>query len=136
MTTKPSRLILYRGWPDKGKYTWSPFVTKLEFRCRQVGLPYQAEVGGAKGAPKGKIPYVDLSPLQSDASTTPDFLGDSKFIIQRLQTMGCLPDLNSNLSDEQKLNDLAIRALCEDKLYFYHVCDSPGLRDRLAMLTQ
>ncbi|KAK5227373.1 hypothetical protein LTR72_003363 [Exophiala xenobiotica] len=121
MTTKPSQLILYRGWPGTGKYTWSPFVTKVEFRCRQGHLPYQAEVGGANGAPKGKIPYVDLRQLHGEASTTPDFLGDSRFIIQRLQSMGCLPDLNGNLSDEQKLNDHAIRALCEDELYFYHM---------------
>lgn len=121
MNERPCHVVVYRGWPDKGKYTWSPFVTKVEFRCRHAGLRYEAEAGGARGAPKGKIPYVDLSPLQNDAATVPDLLGDSTFIIDRLQSMDCVPNLNVDLTDEQKLDDLAIRALCEDKLYFYHV---------------
>ncbi|KAK4940983.1 hypothetical protein LTR10_019027 [Elasticomyces elasticus] len=120
MTTKSSNLILFRGWLDKGKYTWSPFVTKVEFRCRQAGLPYTVEGGGPKYGPKGKIPYVDLSPLLADASAGPTLLGDSTFIIQRLRSMGLMPDLNGSLAPEQCLHDLAVRALLEDKLYFYH----------------
>ncbi|KAI1628535.1 hypothetical protein EDD37DRAFT_11417 [Exophiala viscosa] len=120
MTTKPSNLTLFRGWLEKGKYTWSPFVTKVEFRCRQAGLPYTVEGGAPKYGPKGKIPYVDLSPLLADASAGPSLFGDSTFIIQRLRSMGYLPDLNGNLAPEQRLHDLAVRALLEDKLYFYH----------------
>lgn len=121
MTTKSSPLTLFRGWADKGVYTWSPFVTKVEFRLRHAGLPYNVEAGSLKAAPKGKIPYVDLSPLLEEASTGPSLLGDSTFIFRRLQDMDRLPDLNSHLSDEQKLQDLGVRALLEEKLYFYHV---------------
>ncbi|KIX05751.1 uncharacterized protein Z518_03723 [Rhinocladiella mackenziei CBS 650.93] len=121
MSTKEPKLTLFRGWDDKGMYTWSPFVTKVELRCRHAGLPYKVATGAPTSAPKGKIPYVDLSPLQEDASRGPSYLGDSTFIIQRLMSMGHLPDLNSGLSEEQKLDDLALRALLEDKLYFYHM---------------
>ncbi|KIW16464.1 hypothetical protein PV08_06518 [Exophiala spinifera] len=121
ITRSPPHLIVYRGWLDKGKYTWSPFVTKIEFRLRHAGLRYTAEVGGPRVAPKGKIPYVDLSSLQNDAGTVPDLLGDTTFIIERLQSMDCLSQLNLNLTDEHKLNDLAIRALCEEKLCFYNM---------------
>ena len=137
MATKAKRLTLYRGFPEKGTYTASPFVIKLEFRFRQAGLPYNVEAGSTKSAPRGKIPYVDLSPLQADnAVQAPSLLGDSTFIVQHLLGIGQVPDLNGTLSEEQKLNDLALRALLEDKLYFYHVSRvlasfSPALTTRL-----
>lgn len=125
MTTRSPPLVVYRGFIDKGKYTWSPYVTKLEFRFRHAGLRYVTEPGSPRSAPKGKIPYIDLAPLlqQQDAAAnpTPQLLGDSSLIFDRLESMDCIPNLNENLTDEQKLNDSAIRALCEDKLYFYNV---------------
>ncbi|KAJ9637462.1 uncharacterized protein PV06_04053 [Exophiala oligosperma] len=125
MTTRSPPLVVYRGFIDKGKYTWSPYVTKLEFRFRHAGLRYVTEPGSPRSAPKGKIPYIDLAPLlqQQDAAAnpTPQLLGDSSLIFDRLESMDCIPNLNENLTDEQKLNDSAIRALCEDKLYFYNM---------------
>ncbi|OAP58307.1 hypothetical protein AYL99_07397 [Fonsecaea erecta] len=121
MSTPKSKPILSRGWPDKGVYSWSPFVTKVEFRFRHAGLAYDVEAGSVNAAPKGKIPYVDLGPLQEDGHNEPSLLGDSTFIIQRLLSMGHLPDLNGSLPEELKLNDLGFRALLEDKLYFYHM---------------
>ena len=121
MSTQSSKLSLFRGWPERGAYTWSPFVTKVEFRLRHAGLPYNVETGATTSAPKGKIPYVDLAPLQTDASQGPSQVGDSAIIIRRLVDMDHIPELNDNLSPDQKLADLALRALLEDKLYFYHV---------------
>ncbi|OAL26441.1 hypothetical protein AYO20_10109 [Fonsecaea nubica] len=121
MSAGNSKLILSRGWPEKGVYSWSPFVTKVEFRFRHAGLAYDVEAGSAKVAPKGKIPYVDLGPLQNDGHNGPSLLGDSTLIIQRLLSMGCIPDLNGSLSEQLKLDDLGLRALLEDKLYFYHM---------------
>ncbi|KIW96167.1 uncharacterized protein Z519_03234 [Cladophialophora bantiana CBS 173.52] len=121
MSAKCSKLALYRGWPEKGVYSWSPFVTKVEFRFRHAGLAYDVDAGSVKVAPKGKIPYVDLGPLQVDGEKGPSFLGDSTFIIQRLLSMGHLPDLNESLPKQLRLEDLALRALLEDKLYFYHM---------------
>ncbi|OQU97668.1 Glutathione S-transferase, domain-containing protein [Cladophialophora immunda] len=121
MSTEKSKLTLARGWPEKGVYSWSPFVTKVEFRFRHAGLAYDVEAGSVKVAPKGKIPYVDLGPLQDEGHNGPSLLGDSTFIIQRLLSMARIQDLNGSLPEQSKLNDLALRALLEDKLYFYHM---------------
>jgi hypothetical protein len=51
-------------------------------------------------------------------------LGDSTLIISKLEDDGLLDDLNSKLSPVEKANDLALRALLEDKLYFYQVSNS------------
>lgn len=72
--------------------------------------------------PKGKIPYIGIS---SPASPTPRFLGDSTLIIEKLVEEGQLQDLNAKLSPKEKVMDLAIRAMLEDKLYFYQVSSSP-----------
>jgi hypothetical protein len=72
--------------------------------------------------PKGKIPYIDMS---SSSSPTPRFLGDSTLIIQKLVEEGVLQDLNAQLSPKEKVMDLAVRALLEDKLYFYQVSSPP-----------
>jgi hypothetical protein len=122
MPSKGPKLTLFRGLPDRGKYAGSPFTTKLEFRLRHARLPYSVEAGSVKTAPKGKIPYVDLGALvDEDGSEGSAQMGDSTFIIQRLLGMGKIPDLNGELTAGQKLEDLAIRALLEEKLYFYLV---------------
>ncbi|RFU27093.1 hypothetical protein B7463_g9259, partial [Scytalidium lignicola] len=104
-------LVLYRGWLDPGKHVWSPFVIKLEARLRFAGVSYITECGSARTAPKGKIPYLECSE---------GTLSDSTLIIKQLVELGRLPDLNANLSPAAKATDLALRALLEDKLYFYH----------------
>ena len=121
-----ARLIVYRGWLDKGKHVWSPFVIKLEARLRFAGIKYTAEVGSTQKAPNGKIPYVDPRGFQP-GHTVPDdgqppLLGDSTLIIKHFVESGILPDLNGNVIPALQAQDLAIRALLEDKLYFYHVC--------------
>ncbi|RMZ85506.1 hypothetical protein DV736_g6571, partial [Chaetothyriales sp. CBS 134916] len=65
-------------------------------------------------APRGKIPYVKLE-------GSPGLLGDSTLIIRKFVDEGYLPDLNAGLTAVQKAQDLAVRALLEDKLYFYQV---------------
>ncbi|KAJ9608478.1 hypothetical protein H2200_007466 [Cladophialophora chaetospira] len=120
MASSQPKSTLYRGSPDHGGFGGSPFSTKLEFRFRHAKLPYNVAAGSPKTGPKGKVPYVDLSVFQtSDASAGPSLMGDSTFIIQHLLASHRLPDLNEDLSDEQRLNDLALRALLEEKLYFY-----------------
>ncbi|KIW73873.1 hypothetical protein PV04_01956 [Phialophora macrospora] len=123
MPSQGPKLTLFRGWPDRGKYVASPFVTKLEFRLRHARLPYCVEAGSAKAAPKGKIPYVDLGALVAEDGSEEGSsrMGDSTFIIQWLLGMGKIPDLNGELTVGQKLEDLALRALLEEKLYFYHM---------------
>jgi hypothetical protein len=111
--TQKGSLVLYRGWKETGNYVWSPFVTKLELRLRHAGVPYRIDVGSATTAPKGKIPYIEI--------TESECLGDSTLIIKRLMKNGTVQDLNAKLSPENRAHDIALRALLEDKLYFYHV---------------
>ncbi len=44
----------YFGLPDP-----SPFVMKAEMLLKLSGLEYQTSTRGFKGAPKGKLPYID-----------------------------------------------------------------------------
>lgn len=118
MHGKHAKLILFRGFDTRGLYTVSPFVTKLELRLRLASLAYDVRGGSPSKAPMGKIPYVDVGPLM-DRGLHESLLGDSTLIIKNLVELGHLPDLSKALSGQQVACDLAIRALLEDKLYFY-----------------
>ena len=48
-------------------------------------------------------------------------LGDSTSIIKRLIEKDVLPDLNERLEAAERALDLSLRALLEEKLYFYGV---------------
>jgi hypothetical protein len=122
MEEDQDKLIVYRGWLDRGKYVWSPFVIKLEARLRFAGVPYRAEVGSTQKGPKGKIPYVECRGLQPNDSEPATF-GDSTLIIKRLVGCDILPDINAKVSPVTRAQDLAIRALLEEKLCFYHVSE-------------
>ncbi|GAD97832.1 conserved hypothetical protein [Paecilomyces variotii No. 5] len=126
-------LTLYRGWLEPGKYVWSPFVIKLEARLRFAGVQYDTKTGSAREAPRGKIPYVEVRQRGSDSATsvgtvttaavegTSSTLADSTLIIKHLVERGILPDINAQASPPTvRAQDLAIRALLEEKLYFYH----------------
>jgi hypothetical protein len=109
------QLTVYRGSPPTNAYVWSPFVTKLETRLRLSSVPYRLGGGSPRSAPKGKIPYIEAANPDGQTST----IGDSTLIIRHLVDDGTLPDLNAALSPAQRAHDLAIRALMEDKVYFY-----------------
>ncbi|KAK4167905.1 failed axon connections [Cladorrhinum sp. PSN259] len=106
-------IIVHRGFPTTPSHAWSPFVNKLELRLRLDSVPYSLAVGTPRAAPRGKIPYIstDLYPGQ--------LLGDTTLISHRLIACDILTDLNANLTPQQKAQDLALRALLEDKLYFF-----------------
>ncbi|KAG8163561.1 hypothetical protein KVR01_006858 [Diaporthe batatas] len=113
-----TELKVHRGWPGQGTYVWSPFVVKLEARLRFANVPYTTGAGGPRGAPKGKIPYVEFQQPQAGGGTVQ--MGDSTLIARHLVDEGVLPDLNGKLSPEDRARDLATRALLEEKLCFYH----------------
>lgn len=117
-TDKPT-LTLFRGWKDPGRHVWSPFVIKLEARLRFAGIKYAVDVGSPRTAPKGKVPYVEFG--NGDDDNNKEQIGDSGLIIKTLVQQGALPDLNAALSGAERARDLALRALLEDKLYFYHM---------------
>lgn len=125
-----AKVTVYRGWLEPGRYVWSPFVTKLELRLRASNILYSTEAGSLSTAPKGKIPYLELQ--TDDASSL--LYSDSTLIVKDLIDAGLLPDWNSSLDESTRLSDLAVRALLEDKLYFYHV-SSTHLSGILRLLT-
>ncbi|KAJ9656426.1 hypothetical protein H2201_008546 [Coniosporium apollinis] len=116
----PLEITLFRGWSDKDCYVWSPFVTKLELRLRLSNVSYQTAAGSMRTAPTGKIPYVDVREEEQPTSTT-SAIGDSAMIAQYLAGRGLIHDLDANLGASSKAQDLAIRALVEDRLYFFNM---------------
>lgn len=120
------RYMLFRGSGESNRYASSPFVTKVEFRLRLEGIKYAIGCGAPWLGPKGKIPYIQLSSTslpgpQVDETGKVDMLGDSALIIKYLVDQEGLQDLNEWMGPQYKARDLALRALLEDKLYFYHV---------------
>lgn len=111
-------LTLFRGFPNSASYVWSPFATKLEARLRFAGLAYQTEQGAPPKAPRGKIPYLAIS---KTGDTAPETVSDTTLISEKLVLNGLAEDLNGKLTAAEKAQDLAVRALLEDKLYFYQV---------------
>lgn len=115
MASKSSPVItLYRGWNTPNQYVWSPFVTKVEFRLRTSPTPYTPSVGGPRSGPRGKIPYLELN----SPDAPPELLSDSTLILKSLSERGLVGDVNAGLSGLQRAQDLAVRALLEEKLYF------------------
>ncbi|CAG8948759.1 hypothetical protein HYFRA_00001880, partial [Hymenoscyphus fraxineus] len=102
----PKSPTLHRGWDEPVSYVWSCFVTKVEARFRFANLPHRVEAGSRRKAPRGKIPYLELS---FESAANPTILSDSSL------SYGQLPDLNASLSPVDRSHDLAPRSLLEDK---------------------
>lgn len=110
----PDSLTVYRGETSTNCFVWSPFVTKLEARLRFDAIAYKVGGGSPKSAPRGKIPYVEVQ----DAQAT-EQMGDTTLIVRRFIEAGTATDLNHKLTPAQRAHDAAIRALLEEKVYFY-----------------
>lgn len=111
--SQPS-ITLYRGWDEKGRYVWSPFVTKVEFRLRTSNASYTNAIGSTRSGPRGKIPYVEVTRPNQES----ECLADSTLILKDLSERGLIIDVNARLTPSERGRDLAIRALMEDKLCF------------------
>lgn len=122
-------ITIFRGWDDPGKYVWSPFVTKLEARLRFAGVRYNVDCGSLQAAPRGKIPYIECSApassSQNPGTAKKVILSDSALIIKTFAERGTIPDLNAAILPEDRAKDLALRAVLENKLYYYHVSVVP-----------
>lgn len=117
--TSPA-ITIFRGFPATASYIWSPFATKLEARLRFAGLKYKTEQGAPPKGPRGKIPYIALSAKGSDDGSA-EMLADTALISERLVAEGLAEDLNAKLTPVEKATDAAVRALLEERLYFYQV---------------
>ena len=96
---------------DQRQYSFTSFVTKLHFRLRFAGIPYENARGSRRQAPKDKIPYVRLN-------ETGELMGDSALIAKKLVEMGRMKDLGADLSPETRAMDFCLRSMIEDKMYF------------------
>ncbi|KAI4207108.1 MAG: hypothetical protein LQ349_009886, partial [Xanthoria aureola] len=88
----------------------------LEARLRFAGLAYKVDQGAPPKGPRGKIPYIALS---KDGDSAPEMVSDTSMISEKLVDDGLAEDLNGKLTPVEKAQDAAVRALLEDKLYFY-----------------
>ncbi|KAL9010184.1 MAG: hypothetical protein Q9173_004856 [Seirophora scorigena] len=105
-------LILFRGFPSQPAYVWSPFTSKLEARLRFAGLAYKTDQGAPPKGPRGKIPHLHV---RKENHGEPETLSDTHLISEKLVADGIADELNGKLTPEEKAQDLAIRALLEDK---------------------
>ncbi|KAL8676075.1 MAG: hypothetical protein Q9186_007370 [Xanthomendoza sp. 1 TL-2023] len=115
--TSPT-ITVFRGFPATASYVWSPFVCKLEARLRFASLAYKTDQGAPPKGPRGKIPYLSVA-KSNDAAAAPEMVSDTTLISERLVDEGLAEDLNGKLSPVEKAQDAAVRALLEEKLYFY-----------------
>ena len=85
---------------------------------RLAGYSYTVATGATTKAPKGKVPYVELQHENGETEA----VGDSTLIVKGLVEKGFLEDLCQGRREAVlKAQDLAMKALLEDRLYFYSV---------------
>jgi len=58
-----TKIVIHRGADRPGRYIWSPFVTKVEFRHRLAELPYSCGAGGPRNRPRAR--FVLTSPFNA-----------------------------------------------------------------------
>jgi len=100
------------------EYGYTAFCTKLYFRLRHGGLPYETAKGTRGQAPKGKMPYARFE-------KTGELMGDSSLITQRLIDDGKLEELNAGLAPEQRAADFCLRSMVDDRMYYLTVRQPP-----------
>ena len=145
-TTPPLPITVHTAATKPLTYSWSSFDNKLEARLRFSHRPYTRAQGSPRSAPRGKVPYARIGPLDAknagpekgvqDEDEDEDeglgevrekvekegvTMGDSTLITRTLIQMGELGDLNAGLNGVQKGMDLMVRALVEEKIYFIAV---------------
>jgi glutathione S-transferase len=91
------------GLPDP-----SPFVTKAEMLLKMAGLPYRADASGMRGAPKGKLPYIE---------DEGEKVADSTFIRLHLERKYG-HDFDRGLTAEQRAVAWAFEKMAEEHLYW------------------
>jgi glutathione S-transferase len=101
-------ITLYTFGPRFGLPDPSPFVMKVEVLLKMSGLEYRCVAGGLRGAPKGKLPFID------DAGVK---LGDSTLIRLHLEQRHGI-NFDAHLSQEHRSVAWACEKMLEDHLYW------------------
>ncbi|MDN0074035.1 glutathione S-transferase family protein [Crenobacter sp. SG2303] len=93
----------YFGLPDP-----SPFVMKAEVLLKLSGLPYQINHRGLRGAPKGKLPYIDDNGQK---------VADSTLIRLYLERQYRI-DFDAGYSAQERALAWSVEKMFEEHLYF------------------
>ncbi|KYF74909.1 hypothetical protein BE11_11500 [Sorangium cellulosum] len=101
-------ITLYQGPAAWGIPNISPFCVKLETWLRMAGLPYEVRPSDMRGAPKGKIPYVEIDGRR---------MGDSQLIIEHLQRVHG-DRLDAHLTPEARARGHVIRRMLDEAFYW------------------
>lgn len=101
-------ITLYTFGPAFGLPDPSPFVTKAEVLLKLAGLPYRTDTNGLRGAPKGKLPYID-----DDGEK----IADSTFIRWHIEKKYGV-EFDPGLGAEQRATAWAFEKMLEDHLYW------------------
>ena len=101
-------ITLYTFGPAFGLPDPSPFVTKAEVLLKMASLSYRTDNAGLRGAPKGKLPYID-----DDGER----VADSTFIRWHLENKYRI-DFDKGLSAEQRAIAWAFEKMAEDNLHW------------------
>jgi glutathione S-transferase len=101
-------ITLYTFGPHFGLPDPSPFVMKAEMLLKLSGLPYQARVRGLRGAPKGKLPYID-----DDGA----IVADSTLIRMHLEKKHGI-EFDRGLSARDRGTAWAVDKMLEDHFYW------------------
>jgi glutathione S-transferase len=106
-------ITLYTFGPAFGLPDPSPFVMKAEMLLKLAKLPYRADTGGFRRAPKGKLPYID------DEGT---IVADSSLIRFHIEKKYGI-DLDAGLAPAERGVAWAFEKMCEEHLYWGLVID-------------
>jgi glutathione S-transferase len=101
-------ITLYTFGPAFGLPDPSPFVMKAEVLLKMAGLSYRTDTTGLRGAPKGKLPYIE-----DDGER----IADSTFIRWHIEKKYGF-DFDRGLSREDRAAAWAFEKLAEDHLYW------------------
>jgi glutathione S-transferase len=91
------------GLPDP-----SPFVTKTDVMLKMSGIPFQKVTAGMKGAPKGKLPFIEDDGV---------IIADSTLIRLHLEKVHHV-DFDPHLSPTGKGIAWSVEKMLEDHLYW------------------
>jgi glutathione S-transferase len=101
-------ITLYTFGPALGLPDLSPFVIKAELLLKMSGLPYQAKRGGFRGAPKGKLPYIDDNGRKVADST----------LIRHYLEQQYRHDFDAGHGPVERAQGWTVERMLEDHLYF------------------
>lgn len=101
-------ITLFQAPAGFGLPNLSPFCLKVELFLKMAKLPYKTAFGDPRKAPKRKVPWIDDDGV---------IVADSSFIVEHLRKKHGV-DLDTSLTQAQRVIALTARRMLEEHLYF------------------